>query len=113
MYNMGTRTVREKTKKFGIILERKNKKKEIEIKICKQCGKEYKNSIHEGYCSPNCKHKSELLNNPESIFVSSAETELGKNIVLLRKQGFTYNEIKDKLGCSKSFFIIFVSLGST
>lgn len=101
IYNISHRAVRDKTKKFEMNIPRKNLKKEVKIKTCSVCGKEYKQSKNEGFCSSNCK-TSKLLLSTQNLDDSKANTELGKNILKLRTLGKTYNEISKELNCSKS-----------
>lgn len=98
MYGITGRSVRDKVKKFGIVLERKNKRKELEVNICTVCGKEYTQSKNEGYCSRNCVTLELNLKNVNNI--PEPSTDLGKNILKLRKQGLSYKQIVKELNCS-------------
>ena len=108
MYGITGRSVRDKVKKFGIVLERKNKKKELTTSTCIACKKEYTQSKNEGYCSNNCKVLKQQLNEIDSI---EPTTELGEDILTLRKQGLSYSKIAKKLNCSKSTISYHLSEG--
>lgn len=101
IYDISSRAVRDKTKKFGIELDRKNKKKEKEVHICKNCGKEYITSINEGYCSHNCMTSKVSINEFNNELHTSS-TKLGNNIIILRSEGKSYSKIALELNCSKS-----------
>lgn len=108
IYGITGRSVRNKVKKFGIVLERKNKKKELTTSTCIACKKEYTQSKNEGYCSNNCKVLKQQLNEIDSI---EPTTELGEDILTLRKQGLSYSKIAKKLNCSKSTISYHLSEG--
>lgn len=99
-YEVTHRTVRDKTAKFGIKLDRKNKKKESELHICKVCGKTYRKSINDGFCSSNCKTLHYNTNNKQILPIPT--TELGNKIIEFRKLGLSQKNIAQELGCSKS-----------
>lgn len=68
--------------------------------ICKVCGKQYKQSINEGYCSSNCvtleKNRLIILDIPENI------SELGRSILELKNKGTSNKVIAKELNCSTS-----------
>lgn len=97
MFLISGKSVRDKCKKLSIILPRKNKRKDRKEYICKVCGKIYYTDNE--YCSSNCKI---LENNLTSIELQKPTTELGKQIVELRKEGKSISQISELLGCSKS-----------
>lgn len=101
LYEVSARTVREKTSKFGIVLERKNKKKEVVKKICIKCGKEYVTSKNEGYCSARCLVSLQSLEAFKDV-PQEATTDLGNQILKLRRLGYTYSKIAKEIGCAKS-----------
>lgn len=103
IYKITDRAVRDKVKKFNIVLPRKNAVKKIqphEILICSHCKKEYSQDKNSGFCSNNCKISKELLETQN--LEKGTRTDLGANILRLRKQGLSYNKIVKELGCSKS-----------
>lgn len=100
IFKVSSRTVRNKVQKFGIVLPRKNAK-EDKSGTCVVCGKNYKTTINPGYCSSNCKSR-DGFDVEESLEGITATTELGKNILKLRREGLSVREIADKLNCSKS-----------
>lgn len=100
IFKISPRTVRNKVKKFGIVLPRKNAK-EDKSGTCVVCGKNYKTTINPGYCSSNCLGKDNF-DVEKSLEGIVATTELGKNILKARREGLSIREIADKLGCSKS-----------
>lgn len=70
---------------------------------CSRCGKKFFSLNEQGLCTGcasalKIKHK-----NP------SAETELGKNIIILSQQGQTYSQIAKQLNCSKSTVSYYLS----
>ena len=99
IFEVSGRAVRDKATKFGITLERKNKKKEVELQVCKVCGKTYKQSINEGFCSGNCKTLFENINRG---ITQTTQSNLGKRILELRSQGLSQKSIAVKLGCARS-----------
>lgn len=70
-----------------------------ELNTCQVCGKTYKQSINEGFCSSNCKT---LYENRNKEITQTASTGLGKRILELRSQGLSQKSIALELGCSKS-----------
>lgn len=103
IYGITGRSVRTKVSKFELTLCRKNQKviKEEIKKICVKCGKEYKTSKNEGYCSSNCFISSKCIDNLDKT-KQSPTTLLALNIQELREKGLTYLQIATHLGCSKS-----------
>lgn len=95
-YGVSSRSIYTYVKKYGIKLERKNKKEE-KIYICSVCGKEYKSLIND-ICGP-CKSKQI---HSEDQFSIETESEIGKQIIELRKQGLSYDEIAKQVNCCKS-----------
>ena len=74
-----------------------------DLKTCRVCGKNYKQSKNEGYCSSNCLN---LENNLKTIDYSNkyfeTKSELGAEIIELRKKGLSQKKISEILRCSKS-----------
>lgn len=68
------------------------------MKTCKLCGKEYKQSKNEPYCSKGCKDISER----KKLEILDSMTELQKEIIKLYNSGLSYKKISSELGCSKS-----------
>lgn len=96
-YNVSSRAVYDKIKKLNVDIERKNKSQlKDKFVICPVCGKQYKTLIGNicGPCKSKQLHKSDQTSNTNS--------ELGQEIIKLRKQGLTYTEIAKKIRCSKS-----------
>lgn len=100
IYNKASRTVRNKCSKLGIELERKNKAKKVNYKICIICGKKYIQSKNEGFCSSNCKERSNKTKN--QIPIPENATEKGISIIKLRNKGLAYSEIAIELQVAKS-----------
>ena len=101
IYNVTERTVRTKCQKLNLILDRKNKSKPKETKnfICKVCGKIY-HVENDGYCGANCRKLESNLKDLEHLDENTSE--LGKQIIELRKLGKSMKDISIILGCSKS-----------
>lgn len=95
-YKVSSRAVYDKVKKLKIDIERKNKKEE-KVYICSVCGKEYK-SLIDDVCG-SCKSKQI---HSEDQFSIETESEIGKQIIELRKQGLSYDEIAKQVNCCKS-----------
>lgn len=95
-YKVSSRAVYDKVKKLKIDIERKNKKEE-KVYVCPVCGKEYKFLIDD-ICGP-CKSKQF---HSEDQFSIETESEIGKQIIELRKQGLSYENIAKQVGCCKS-----------
>lgn len=95
-YKVSSRAVYDKVKKLKIDVERKNKKEE-KVYVCSVCGKEYK-SLIDNICGP-CKSKQ---SHSEDQFSVETESEIGKQIIELRKQGLSYDEIAKQVNCCKS-----------
>lgn len=96
-YGVSSRTIYTYVKKYNINIDRKNKKEE-KIYRCSVCGKEFKSLINSNICG-HCKTKQKF--EKEHTF-SKTESDLGQNIINLRKQGLSYTKIAEKLNCSKS-----------
>ena len=96
-YGVSSRSIYTYVKKYGIKLERKNKKEE-KIYICSVCGKEFKSLVNGDICG-HCKAKQEF---EQSHVFSESESDLGQKIINLRKQGLSYSKIAEKLNCTKS-----------
>lgn len=95
-YKVSSRAVYDKVKKLKVDIERKNKKEE-KVYICSVCGKEYK-SLIDDVCG-SCKSKQI---HSEDQFSIETESEIGKQIIELRKQGLSYDEIAKQVNCCKS-----------
>lgn len=96
-YGVGSRTIYTYVKKYGIKIERKNKRKEKILYTCERCGKQFQ-KLEDGLC-----HNCVLLNkNIGTETFSETESELGKKAINLRKQGLSFQEIANLLNCSKS-----------
>ena len=96
-YEVSSRAVYDKVKKFEVDIERKNKKEE-KVYVCSICGKEFKFLVNGDVCG-HCKTKQEFEQNH---MFSESKSDLGQKIVNLRKQGLSYSEIAKKLNCNKS-----------
>lgn len=82
-----------------IFLEKNASQKVSPTQKCKRCGKLFY-KLEDGYCG-NCKeflekHQRDLQE------ITPTNSELGKQIQELRKQGLSYAQIQLQLGCSKS-----------
>ena len=99
-YNVSSRTIYEYVKKWNLNVPRKNKKKEIVKFVCKDCGKEFTKLEPEGICW-NCKQKRDALSNEIPVDNTSNSKYL-KDILELRAKGFSYKQIAEELGCSRS-----------
>ena len=97
LYNISSRAVYDKAKKFNLNLDRKNKSKtDKSEKICSRCGRKYKISPYNEICS----YCGQISLNKD--IYQKAITDLGKQILNLRNQGKSYLEISKTLNCSKS-----------
>lgn len=95
-YKVSSRAVYDKVKKLKVDVERKNKKEE-KVYVCSVCGKKYK-SLIDDICG-SCKSKQI---HSEDQFSIETESEIGKQIIELRKQGLSYDEIAKQVNCCKS-----------
>ena len=99
-YSVTPRTIYEYVKKWDLHIPRKNTSQKTDpTQKCKRCGKLFY-KLEDGYCG-NCKeflekHKRDLQE------IVTTNSELGKQIQELRKQGLSYTQIQLQLGCSKS-----------
>lgn len=99
-YGVTPRTIYEYVKKWNLHIPRKNTSQKVSpTQKCKRCGKLFY-KLEDGYCG-NCKeflekHKRDLQE------ITPTNSELGKQIQELRKQGLSYAQIQSQLGCSKS-----------
>lgn len=99
-YGLNPRTIYKYVKKWNLHIPRKNVSQKISpTQKCKRCGKLFR-KLENGYCE-NCnkfleKHKRDLQE------IISTDSELGKQIQELRKQGLSYGQIQLQLGCSRS-----------
>lgn len=85
--------------KYGLQIERRNKKKEISKYECKRCHKYFAVLNKDGYCH-NCES---LLNKIETEqFSDGTDTDVHDKIINLRKQGLSYSAIAEQLNCAKS-----------
>lgn len=97
-YEVSSRAVYDKVKKLNVDIERKNKSKlKDKVVICPVCGKEYKSLI--GEICGSCKSKQI---HSEDQFSIETDSEIGKQIIELRKQGLSYENIAKQVGCCKS-----------
>lgn len=97
LYNVSWRAVYDKVKKFEIDLERKNKSKiDKTKKICSVCGNTYVKSPYKNMCR-SCGDV-----HIENDFYQKATTDLGKQILELRKKGLSFGKISKQLKCSKA-----------
>lgn len=96
-YEVSSRAVYDKVKKLNVDIERKNKKEDIILQTCSQCGKQYKKL--EGDLCYNCVALKKNLENAEYI---EPQTDLGKQVIKLRKQGLSNKKIAKQLSCSTS-----------
>ena len=99
-YGVNPRTIYEYVKKWNLHIPRKNASQKLSpTQKCKRCGKLF-SKLENGYCE-NCnkfleKYKRDLQE------IVSTNSELGKQIQGLRKQGLSYRQIQLQLGCSIS-----------
>lgn len=85
--------------KYGLHIERRNKKKEIPKYECKHCHKYFTVLNEDGYCH----YCESLLNKIETEqFSNSTDTDIHNKIINLRKQGLSYSAIAEQLNCAKS-----------
>ena len=85
--------------KYGLQIERRNKKKEIPKYECKRCHRYFTILNKDGYCH-NCES---LLNKIETEqFSDGTDTDIHDKIINLRKQGLSYSAIAEQLNCAKS-----------
>lgn len=98
-YGITSRSVRYKCEKFGIVRERTNQSPKKIVCKCKQCSNVFEVTRFKEFCTSNC---ASLFSNLVEPIRQDAETNLGKSILKLREQGYSYNQIVEKIGCSKS-----------
>ena len=77
------------------MLRQYKKKKEVELLICKRCGKPFK-KLHDGYCY-NC---IKIVNRPK--LDNNVNSQLGVSIINMYNSGKSFKEIAKELNCSKS-----------
>ena len=97
-YGISTRTIYQRVKDWKIKVERKNKKKDIEWKTWSVCGKKFK-QLKSDICGP-CLQKQ--INLQTDKLTENTKSELGQQIINLRKQGLSMEKIAKQLNCSKS-----------
>lgn len=92
-YGITSRSVRYKCEKFGIVMGRTNAASIKNSYTCQQCSKIFKAVTFKEFCNLNCKN---LKRNLSITLRQDAETDLGKTILSLRKQGLSYTAIVEK-----------------
>lgn len=92
-------TIYKLVDKYGLQIERRNKKKEIPKYECKRCGKWFTKLSDDGYC---CNCQQSINTASKECFSETPISKIHENIISLRKDGLSYQQIADKLNISKS-----------
>lgn len=103
-FHVSEKTISKRIKEYGLTFKKETKQKEVHK--CERCGKEYVQSKYHPYCCKKCAGLLDLTIYAEPI------TELGKQVVELRKQGKTFKEISEILHCSKATVSYYCSNGN-